>query len=58
MTMEEIFNGKGGYYPGLIPLVYAYLDYVRCDSETFKRLDEYLQFIARRARGELVTPGE
>jgi Glutamate-cysteine ligase len=30
MTMDEIFNGKGKYYPGLIPLVYAYLDYIRC----------------------------
>lgn len=29
MTMDEIFNGKGKYYPGLIPLVYAYLDYIR-----------------------------
>ena len=28
--MDEIFNGKGKYYPGLIPLVYAYLDYIRC----------------------------
>ena len=29
MTMDEIFNGKGKYYPGLIPLVYAYLDYIK-----------------------------
>lgn len=56
MTMDEIFNGKGKYYPGLIPLVYAYLDYIRCDSETFKRVDQYLQFISSRAKGELVTP--
>ena len=56
MTMDEIFNGKDTYYPGLVPLVYAYLDYVRCDTTTFKRLDEYLQFIVKRARGELVTP--
>ena len=29
MSMDEIFNGKGKYYPGLIPLVYAYLDYIK-----------------------------
>ena len=56
MTMDEIFNGKDTYFPGLVPLVYAYLDYVRCDTTTFKRIDEYLQFIVKRARGELVTP--
>jgi glutamate--cysteine ligase catalytic subunit len=47
MTMDEIFNGKGNYYPGLIPLVYAYLDYIDCDPETFKRVDQYLNFISR-----------
>ena len=56
MTADEIFNGKGGYYPGLIPLVYAYLDFINCDSETFLRVDGYLKFISKRARGELLTP--
>jgi hypothetical protein len=47
MTMDEIFNGKDCYFPGLIPLVYAYLDYVNTDPETRKRVDTYLQFISR-----------
>ena len=47
MTMDEIFNGKETYYPGLIPLVYAYLDYINCDPETFHRIDQYLKFISR-----------
>lgn len=56
MTADEIFNGKDVYYPGLIPLVYAYLDYINCDSETYNRIDLYLQFISKRAKGELSTP--
>eukprot|EP01035_Chromulina_nebulosa_P029414 gene29414-38983_t len=56
MTMDEIFNGKQSHFPGLIPLVYAYLDYIKCDSETFKRVEQYLTFIQKRARGELITP--
>lgn len=47
MTMSEIFNGKGKYFPGLIPLVYAYLEYIQCDAETFRRVDQYLQFLEK-----------
>eukprot|EP00545_Synedropsis_sp_CCMP1620_P000294 CAMPEP_0119008490 /NCGR_PEP_ID=MMETSP1176-20130426/3727_1 /TAXON_ID=265551 /ORGANISM="Synedropsis recta cf, Strain CCMP1620" /LENGTH=929 /DNA_ID=CAMNT_0006960827 /DNA_START=65 /DNA_END=2854 /DNA_ORIENTATION=- len=56
MTMAEIMCGKGDYFPGLIPLVQAYLDYINCDSITRTRLDTYLDFIEKRATGELVTP--
>mmetsp|Transcript_27192 Transcript_27192/g.30085 ORF Transcript_27192/g.30085 Transcript_27192/m.30085 type:complete len:953 (+) Transcript_27192:147-3005(+) len=56
MTMSEIMCGKGDYFPGLIPLVHAYLDYINCDSITRKRLNTYLDFIRKRAIGELVTP--
>jgi glutamate--cysteine ligase catalytic subunit len=55
MTMNEIMNGKGTHYPGLLPLVYAYLDYINCDPETYSRCDQYLQFISQRARGEIKT---
>jgi len=55
MTMDEIFNGKDCYFPGLIPLVHAYLDYINTDPETRKRLNQYLQFISRRAKGESIT---
>jgi glutamate--cysteine ligase catalytic subunit len=56
MSMAEIMLGKGDYFPGLIPLVQAYLDYINCDSITRNRLDTYLAFIEKRATGELVTP--
>jgi len=56
MTMAEIMTGKGDYFPGLIPLVNAYLDYINCDTITRERLTTYLDFIERRAVGELITP--
>lgn len=56
MTMGEIMCGKGEYFPGLIPLIFAYLDHISCDKVTLERLTTYLDFIERRARGELITP--
>jgi len=56
MTMAEIMTGKGDFYPGLIPLVRAYLDHINCDTLTRPRLLQYLDFIEKRATGELVTP--
>jgi glutamate--cysteine ligase catalytic subunit len=56
MTMAEIMTGKGDYFPGLIPLVYAYLDHIQCDSLTLERVTKYLDFIEKRATGKLVTP--
>lgn len=56
MTMAEIMCGKGDHFPGLIPLVLAYLDHINCDKVTRERVTMYLDFIARKAKGELVTP--
>jgi glutamate--cysteine ligase catalytic subunit len=47
MTIDEIFNGKDCYFPGLIPLVYGYLEFVNCEAETFEKLDKYLAFISK-----------
>lgn len=55
MTIDEIFNGKDCYFPGLLPLVYAYLDFVKCDEETFQHIDQYLKFVSLRATGSLMT---
>ncbi|KAF0702799.1 Aste57867_7749 [Aphanomyces stellatus] len=55
MSIAEIMLGKGSYYPGLIPLVNAYLDYIECDDVTRALLDKYLALIAKRATGELPT---
>ncbi|GKY95326.1 hypothetical protein MPSEU_000494400 [Mayamaea pseudoterrestris] len=56
MSMADIMCGKGGYYPGLIPLVHVYLDHINCDSITRQRLNQYLDFIEDRAMGDLITP--
>lgn len=56
MTMAEIMTGKGDYFPGLIPLINAYLDAINCDTKTRETLTMYLDFIEKRALGELVTP--
>lgn len=36
---------------GLIPLCYAYLDYIGCERETQRRVGTYLEFIRKRATG-------
>ena len=51
----EILCGKSDYYPGLIPLILAYLESIDCDRETFEQMRVYLDFIRRRASGELQT---
>merc|ERR1712161_141643 len=56
MTMKEIMTGKGDYFPGLIPLVRAHKDYINCDDITNEKLTEYLDFIEKRATGDLITP--
>ncbi|GMF51082.1 unnamed protein product [Phytophthora fragariaefolia] len=55
MTIAEIMLGKGSYFPGLIPLVYAYLDYIECDEATRTLVEKYMCLIAKRATGELPT---
>lgn len=56
MTLEEIFTGKGCYFPGLLPLVHAYLDFINCDATTSARVNLYLSFIEKRVTGQLMTP--
>jgi glutamate--cysteine ligase catalytic subunit len=56
MTMKEIMTGKGDYFPGLIPLVRAYLDYINCDDNAHAKITKYLDFIEQRATGVLMTP--
>lgn len=57
MTIDEIFHGKGDYYPGLLPLVHNYIDKLvtNMDSETRSIVDKYLGLISSRANGKLKT---
>jgi glutamate--cysteine ligase catalytic subunit len=64
MSLDEVFNGtkdadttgEKETFPGLIPLIYAYLDYINCDEDTLSRIESYLQLISLRASGDLLTP--
>ncbi|CAM9989112.1 unnamed protein product, partial [Choristocarpus tenellus] len=44
-----------GEFPGLIPLVHAYLEYIAADPATIKRVEGYLEHLRRRAAGEVMT---
>jgi len=57
MSVQEILMGKDDHmvFPGLIPLIYAYLDHIKCPAATATKISRYLQYIEKRATGELMT---
>jgi len=55
MTIHEILTGKGDDFPGLLPIVFAYLDHVGCDQQTRDTVRRYAHLLERRATGELDT---
>jgi len=56
MTIAEILLGRGEKFPGLIPLIHAYLDIIQIDADTRAVVNDYIDLIAQRARGDLPTP--
>jgi len=54
MTIGEILGGTQDF-PGLVPLCETYLDFIGCDSVVRDCLQRYMDFILRRARGELMS---
>jgi len=56
MTIAEILLGKGENFPGLIPLIWAYLDVIQIDPETRAVVNDYIDIVAQRASGDLPTP--
>ena len=46
---------QGDDFPGLMGLVYAYLDTLDMDKEQSERINAYLEFVKRRADGSLTT---
>ena len=55
MSIAEILTGKGDYYPGLIPLVYGYLEHISVSETIKKQVHQYLDLIEARATGESMT---
>jgi len=66
MTLGEIINGKsseetegaGDCFPGILPLVHAYLDLIECSGATRDVLNCYLDLVRLRASGELQTAAQ
>lgn len=56
MTMNEIINGTGRGFPGLLGVVNAYLNSLNIDIDTKCELRRYLDLVKRRAQGTLCTP--
>lgn len=66
MTLGDIINGKsseetegsGDCFPGILPLVHAYLDLIECSGATRDVLNCYLDLVRLRASGELQTAAQ
>ncbi|XP_064597197.1 glutamate--cysteine ligase catalytic subunit-like [Liolophura sinensis] len=54
-SVDEIINGKGSDFPGLIPLMNMYLDVIDVDVDTRCTVAQYINLISKRASGELLT---
>lgn len=52
------FDGNTDEFPGLVPLVRMYLQTIELSDENAATLEEYLDFISKRASGELMTTAE
>ncbi|OKP01357.1 Glutamate--cysteine ligase [Penicillium subrubescens] len=58
MTVDEIVNGEGnsGSFPGLLAMVWEYLDYTNVPSVEKAKLAPYLDLIQQRANSTNPTP--
>lgn len=54
MSINEIINGSASF-PGLIPMIEKYLNYIKVDYSVRCKLSNYLALISKRASGELPT---
>ncbi|KAK3886936.1 hypothetical protein Pcinc_008945 [Petrolisthes cinctipes] len=55
MTVNEIINGKGEEFVGLVALVRQYLGALDMDADTACTIGQYLNFISARAAGNAIT---
>jgi len=55
MTVDEIINGKGDGFPGLLGLVNEYVATLNVDDSEKQKIGKYLDLIKRRANGSLLT---
>jgi len=55
-TLDEIINGKGEAFPGLIGLVESYIDTLDLSKMEERKISSYLDLVRSRANGSLKTP--
>jgi len=55
LTLNEIINGDGAGFPGLIPLINVYLDSTNIEKCSRDVIQQHLSLISKRASGELLT---
>ncbi|CCW64905.1 unnamed protein product [Phytomonas sp. EM1] len=55
LSIDEIFNGKGAEYYGLIPLVRRYIE---DENLSCPQLEAYLKFLSMRASGAIPTAAQ
>ncbi|KDQ06955.1 hypothetical protein BOTBODRAFT_167511 [Botryobasidium botryosum FD-172 SS1] len=55
MSVDEIINGKGKTFPGLLGLVYVYLGTLDIEPVEMDKLKVYLDLVKGRANGSLMT---
>ncbi|CAG2118201.1 unnamed protein product, partial [Medioppia subpectinata] len=55
MSINEIMNGYGNEFPGLIPLIRDYVKDLLLDAQTYNKVQQYIQLIADRASAKLQT---
>lgn len=58
MTLDEVINGRGDSFPGLMGVVNAYLNSLNVDVGTKCELRRYLDLIKLRAKGESGAEGD
>ncbi|ODO00057.1 hypothetical protein I350_06681 [Cryptococcus amylolentus CBS 6273] len=56
MSLDQIINGDGGGFPGLMGVVEGYLKIVGADEDAMDGISKYLELIKLRAKGDLPTP--
>lgn len=46
---------QGEHFPGLVPIIFTYLDIIECDDETRDVVSGYLYLIVQRAKGKVFS---
>ena len=58
LTAFSVTVWQGSHFPGLIPLIYTYLDIIKCEGEARDKIQRYMHMIVQRVRGDLPTAAQ